>query len=157
MVRYEMIDKYGKHTPIPDITSLQAILAADTNTLIARNMHLISIIHSENTRIDTIKNYYVDDWYFKPMSESWYPESENKLEALSSKYLQMKLSHTSGHMWVLRNNNSEKMQELSYRLHIIKDIDIHEYRKLFEDISIEKVINHQELSVLLSNSFSNSA
>lgn len=140
MVRFEMIDKYGKHTHIPDITSIQTILAADTNKLIARGMHLISIIHSEND---------VDDWYFKPISESWYPESEHKLEALSSEYRQMKLSHTPGHVWVLRNNNSEKIQELSYRLHIIKDIDIHEYRRLFEAISIEKIINSNEEFVIL--------
>jgi len=152
-----MIDKYGKHTPIPDITSLQAILAADTNTLITRGMHLISIIHSENTRTDTIINYDVDDWYFKPISESWYSESENKLDALSSYYHQMKISNTPGHVWVLRNNNSEKIQELSYRLHIIKDIDINEYRKLFEAISIEKIINSNELATLLTDSSSNAA
>lgn len=142
MVSYEMIDKYGKHTPIPYITSLQTILAEDTNTLIARRMHLISIIQS--------KNGQTENWYFKPISETWYPESEATLEALSGEYRQMKLSRTLGHMWVLRNHKGEKMQEIDYKLHITKDISIQEYRQLFESLSIDKVINHQELYDLLS-------
>jgi len=64
-------------------------------------------------------------------------------------------SEPQGHVWVLRNYKTEKMQELSYRLHIIKDIDIHEYRRQFEAISIEKVINHQDFAALLYESYSN--
>ena len=80
MVHYEVIDKLGQHTLYTDIASLQAILSADTNTLIARSIHVISIIKSEsgNNHVD------VDDWYFKPISDSWYPESEIKLAGLSN-------------------------------------------------------------------------
>jgi len=151
MVHFEVINKLGKHTHFPDTTSLQAILTADTNTLIASGIHVISIISSRNG------NNHVDDWYFKPISESWYPESETKLAQLSNEYQQILLSNTPGHVWVLRNYNSEKMQELSYRLHITKDINIHEYRKHFEAISIEKTINHQDFVTLLSDSHSNAA
>jgi len=61
MVHYEVIDKLGKHTHFPDTTSLQAILAADTNRLISAGIHVISIISSRNG------NNHVDDWYFKPI------------------------------------------------------------------------------------------
>lgn len=160
MVHYEVIDKLGQHKLYTDITSLQAILsAADTNTLIARGIHVISIIKSEsgNNHVD------VDDWYFKPISDSWYPESEIKLAGLSNEYHQMLSSntpnHTPGnipsHVWVLRHYNSEKMQEINYKLHISKDIDINEYRKQFDAISIAKVINHQDLMTLLTDSHSN--
>jgi len=61
MVHYEVIDKLGKHTHFPDTTSLQAILAADTNRLISAGIHVISIISSRNG------NNHVDDLYFKPI------------------------------------------------------------------------------------------
>ena len=68
-------------------------------------------------------------------------------------------NHTPGnipnHVWVLRNYNSEKMQEINYKLHISKNIDINEYRKQFDAISIAKVINHQDLMTLLTDSHSN--
>ena len=154
MVHYEVIDKLGQHKLYTDIASLQAILsAADTNTLIARGIHVISIIKSESG------NNNSDDWYFKPISDSWYPESEIKLAGLSNEYNQMLSSNTTGntptHVWVLRHYNSEKMQEINYKLHISKDIDINEYRKQFDAISIAKVINHQDLMTLLTDSHSN--
>jgi len=181
-MHYEIIDKQGQHTRCPDITNLQAILkVADTNTLISLGFHVISIIKTK-TKIETKtekekeieteieietecanNNVNVDDWYFKPINESWYPESERKLAELSSEYRQLLLSnitnHTPGnipnHVWVLRHYNSEKMQELAYKLHISKEIDINEYRKQFEAISIEKVINHQDLMALLTDSYNN--
>ena len=155
MMHYEVINKMGKHTRFPDITSLQAVLSADTNTLISRSIHVISIIKSESTAESA--NNQIDDWYFKPISESWYPESESRLAELSSEYRQMIQSNTPNHIWVFRNYNNDKMQELSYRLHITKDIDINEYRKLFDAISIEKVINHNDFMKLLCASGENTA
>jgi len=155
MMHYEVISKIGKHTRFSDITSLQAVLSADTNTLISRRIHVISIIKSEST--SESPNTRMDDWYFKPISESWYPESESKLAELSSEYRQMIQSNTPNHVWVLRNYNSEKMQDINYKLHITKDIDIYEYRKQFDAISIEKVINHLDFMTLLCESGENTA
>ena len=164
MVHYEVLDKQGQHTLYPDIASLQAILsAADTNTLISLGFHVISIIKTKTKTELENNNVCVDDWYFKPISESWYPESESKLAGLSNEYQQMLSSNTRGntpinipsHVWVLRHYNSEKMQDIAYKLHISKEIDINEYRKQFEAISIEKVINHQDLITLLTDSHSN--
>ena len=148
MVHYEVINKIGTYARFPDTASLQDILMSDTNELISQGIHVISVIKSESG------SNQVDDWYFKPMRESWYPESERKLEELSSEYCQMLSFNPSGHVWVLRNYNSEKIPELSYKLHITKDIDINEYREQLETISIEKVINHQDLVALLSESYS---
>jgi hypothetical protein len=167
-MHYEVISKMGKHTRFPDITSLQAVLSADTNTLISRRIHVISIIRSasesasksesesESESASESANTHMDDWYFKPISESWYPESESKLAELSSEYRQMIQSNTPNHVWVFRNYNSEKMQDINYKLHITKDIDIYEYRKQFDAISIEKVINHHDFMALLCESGNNS-
>jgi len=151
MIHYEVIDKRGTYTRFPDAIHLQDILMSATDELIARGIYAISIIKSESG------SNQVDDWYFKPISESWNPESERKLEALSSEYRHMVLGNVPGHVWVLRHYNSEKIQELSYKLHITKDIDINEYREQLETISIEKVINHQDLVVLLCVSLSTMA
>jgi hypothetical protein len=151
MKYYEVIGKEGTRTRYADITGLLYILTSNTNELIAQGIHVISIIDSESG------SNQVDDWYFKPISESWNPESERKLEALSSEYQHMVLGNVPGHVWVLKHYNSEKIQELSYKLHITKDIDINEYREQLETISIEKVINHQDLVALLSESYSNVA
>ena len=150
-MRYEVISKMGKHTRFPDITSLQAVLSADTNTLISRRIHVISIIKSESASESASEsvNTHMDDWYFKPISESWYPESESRLAELSSEYRQMIQSNTPNHVWVFRNYNSEKMQDINYKLHITKDMDIYEYSKQFDAISIEKVINHHDFMALL--------
>ena len=110
---------------------------------------MISIIGSK------CGNNTVDDWYFKPISNSWYPESEQKLAKLSKEYQQMLSYNTPNHVWVLRNYNTQKIQELIYRLHIIKDIDINEYRTQFDTITIEKVINHKDFMTLLNDSHSN--
>jgi len=151
MIHYEVIDKRGTYTRFSDAIHLQDILMSDTDELIARGIYAISIIKSESG------SNQVDDWYFKPISESWNPESERKLEELSSEYQHMVLGNVPGHVWVLRHYNSEKIQELSYKLHITKDIDINEYREQLETISIEKVINHQDLVVLLCVSLSTMA
>jgi hypothetical protein len=175
-MHYEVISKMGKHTRFPDITSLQAVLSADTNTLISRRIHVISIIKSESASEPASEsasesesesasesasesesvNTHMDDWYFKPISESWYPESESRLAELSSEYRQMIQSNTPNHVWVFRNYNTKKMQNLNYKLHITKDIDIYEYRKQFDAISIEKVINHNDFMALLCESGNNS-
>lgn len=166
-MHYEVISKMGKHTRFPDITSLQAVLSADTNTLISRRIHVISIIKSESTSESASEsasestsesvNTHMDDWYFKPISESWYPESESRLAELSSEYRQMIQSNTPNHVWVFRNYNTKKMQDISYKLHITKDIDIYEYRKQFDAISIEKVINHHDFMALLCETGENTA
>ena len=148
MIHYEVIDKRGTYTRFTDATHFQDILMSATDELITRSIYVISIIKSESG------SNHLDDWYFKPISESWNPESERKLKALSSEYRHMVLGNAPGHVWVLRHYNSEKIQELSYKLHITKDIDINEYREQLETISIEKVINHQDLVALLCVSLS---
>ena len=150
MVHYEVVDKQGTRTRYTDITGLLAILTSDTNELIAQGIHVITIIDSESGSNN------IDNWYFKPISESWYPESESKLVELSSEYHQMVLGNVPEHVWVLRHYKSETIQELSYKLHITKDIDINEYREQLETISIVKVITHKDLATLLCVSLSTS-
>jgi hypothetical protein len=146
MIYYEVIDKHGIHTKFTDVNQLLALVKNNTNWLIASAIHVVSIIHSEN------ENNHIENWYFKTAFDSWNPESEMKLAQLSNEYKEIAATKTPGHIWVLRNFNTDKMQELSFRLHITKDLDISEYRKQFETTSIEKVFNHHDFIALLCDS-----
>jgi hypothetical protein len=145
MHHIEIIDKQGKITKYTDIQCVLNILA-DAKLILQRQIHVISLVEKESndgTRICT-------DWYLKTIDEQWYPESEARIKSMSKEYCDMVNNHIlDDFVWVHQNYKQEDMQGIDFKLHITREIDIHQYRSLFESTSIRQVISHSTMQRIL--------
>lgn len=145
----EIISKQGKVTKYYNLSTVLDILA-DVKQILEMQIHVISIVEKDAN--DGSRESA--DWYLKTIDNEWYPESEARLKLLSSEYRAIVDNHVSGDIpdgmvWVLRNYKTEAMQEIDYKLHITRDIDIYQYRRLFECNSIQRVIAHGDMMGIL--------
>lgn len=149
----EIISKQGKVTKYYNLSTVLDILA-DVKQIQEMQIHVISIVEKDAN--DGTKE--CADWYLKTIDDKWYPESEARLKSLSSEYRNMVDNHVScdipdiildSMVWVLRNYKTDTMQGLDYKLHITRDVDIHQYRRLFECNSIQRVISYGDMMGIL--------
>lgn len=142
----EIINKEGKITKYQNVMDVLDILA-DTKQIPQRQIHVISIVGIETN--DGI--IPCSDWYLKTIDDEWYPESEERLKSLSNEYRAMiDNQDINGLMWVNRNYKNDAIQGLAYKLHITREIDIHQFSRLFECNSILQIINNQDMIIQLS-------
>ena len=136
--QYEIISHYGKKMIY---TSLNAVLEVINNPEELKKIIVIMIN----------KNGESKTWFYKSLARDWYLESEEKLCSMSDEYKQIYSENMEDkHVWVYRDLPANNLNEIEFKLHITRDLDIHQYRVKFESLSIQKVATHQEFLDMLS-------
>jgi len=135
----EIISEYGKKMIY---SSLASALEVITNQDLVKKIIVVIIIKDGKSKT----------WFYKSLSQDWYSESEDILCELSEEYKNIyNLKLMDKNVWVSRELPHEKLADIDFRLHITKDLDIHQYRVLFESLSIKSVATNQEFLDMLSS------
>ncbi len=142
-ITYQIISNYGKTT---FYNKLEDILDILQNKNARKDIILVTIIKKNNG--NTITQY----WYYKSVTQIWYPETENKIMELSGEYKEIyENKNIDKHVWILRYLTPEDVQSLSLKLHLFKEINSNQYCVLHESLSIQKIVNHDEFINILSD------
>ena len=135
----EIISEYGKKLIY---SSLSSVLEVITNPDLVKKIIAVIIIKDGTEKT----------WFYKSLANDWYLESEDKLCELSTEYKNIYNSKlTDKNVWVYRELPAAELADIDFRLHITKDIDIHQYRVKFETLSIQSIATNQEFLDMLSS------
>jgi hypothetical protein len=137
----EIINKEGKGIKYQNVKDVLDILA-DANQIKEMQIHVISIVRI----VADDSNKQCSNWYLKTINDEWYQESEARIKSLSSEYCEMVNNQDINRIvWVQRDYKCDAMKDLDFKMQTTREIDIHQYRRLFECNCIQQVISHEEM------------
>ena len=142
-IRYQIIGEYGKAT---FYNNLEDVLDILQNQNARKNIIIVAIIKKNDG------NTTEECWYYKSLERDWYLETEQKVIELSSEYKEIyENKNMDKHVWILRYLTPEDEQSLSVKMHLVKELDIIQYRVLHELLSIQKIVSHDDFINILSD------
>jgi hypothetical protein len=110
------------------------------------------IFHSEFIQIRVNykdKSKPVEFWHRKTPQMVWSPRCESAIESLVADYSQNRLKCS---YWICRNMGDERLNDLTMRLHFIRDIKYDEYLDTHFTINIVKIMSEDEIIKSLATS-----
>jgi hypothetical protein len=137
----EIISDHGKKLIY---SSLSSVLEVITNPDLVKKVIVVIIIKDGISKV----------WFYKSLANEWYLESEEKLCEISDEYKNIYNSRlTDKNVWVCRELPGNELADIDFKLHITRDLDIHQYRVKFESLSIQSVSSNEDFLEMLSRYF----